>query len=106
MHASVQRKGLTMRKSAYLSMLFGALMACGALAGAQSQTGSIHGTITDPTGAVIPSSTVTVSGADGQARTGVSGANGAYAVENLAPGSYNVSVSAVGFANSAPRSVA
>ena len=95
-----------MRKSAFLGMLFGALMACGALAGAQSQTGSIHGTITDPTGAVIPSSTVTVSGADGQARTGVSGANGAYAVENLAPGSYTVSVSAVGFANSAPHSVA
>lgn len=94
-----------MRKSAILSMLFGALMACGALAGAQSQTGSIHGTITDPTGAVVPSSTVTVSGADGQARTGVSGANGAYAVENLAPGSYTVSVSAVGFANSAPSTV-
>ena len=94
-----------MRKSAFLSMLFGALIACGALAGAQSQTGSIHGTITDPTGAVVPSSTVTVSGMDGQARTGVSGTNGAYAVENLAPGSYTVSVSAVGFANSEPRSV-
>ena len=94
-----------MRRSAFLNLLFGALMACGALAGAQSQTGSIHGTITDPTGAVIPSSAVTVAGADGQARTAVSGTSGAYAVENLAPGSYTVSVSAIGFANSAPRTV-
>ncbi|MGH9590961.1 MAG: TonB-dependent receptor domain-containing protein [Terracidiphilus sp.] len=94
-----------MRKPTFLSMLFAAFMICGVLAGAQSQTGSIHGTVTDPTGAVIPSSAVTVAGADGQAHTAVSGASGAYAVENLAPGSYTVSVSAVGFANSAPRNV-
>jgi hypothetical protein len=94
-----------MRKSAFLNMVFGVLMVCGALAGAQSKTGSIHGTVTDPTGAVIPSSTVTVSDPSGQSRTATSGASGAYAVEGLAPGSYTLSVSANGFAASAPRAV-
>jgi Carboxypeptidase regulatory-like domain len=105
MQASTKLKGLTMRKSNLLNMVFGALAICATLAGAQSQTGSIHGTVTDPTGAVIPSSTVTVSGAGGQTQTVTSGAGGAYAVGNLAPGSYTVSVSAAGFAASAPRTV-
>lgn len=95
-----------MRKSTALNMIFGALLVCGTLAGAQSQSGSIHGTITDPTGAVIPSSTVIIAGADGQSRTVTSGGNGAYAAENLAPGSYTLSVSANGFAASAPLTVA
>ena len=94
-----------MRKSAFVNMLFGAFIFCANLAGAQSQTGSIHGTITDPTGAVIPSSSVTVAGADGQSHTATSGATGAYAVENLAPGDYTLSVSANGFAASTPRVV-
>jgi hypothetical protein len=94
-----------MPKSAFLKMLFGALTLCAALAGAQSKTGSIHGTITDPTGAVIPSSTVSIAGSDGQSHTATSGASGAYAVENLAPGDYTVSVSASGFAPSTPRVV-
>jgi hypothetical protein len=94
-----------MLKSALLHMLLGALMICAAFAGAQSQTGSIHGTVTDPTGAVIPSSTVTVSGPGGQSHSATAGATGAYAVENLAPGDYTVSVSANGFAPSTPRVV-
>jgi hypothetical protein len=94
-----------MRKSGFLNLLIGALMVCGTLAGAQSSTGSIHGTVTDPTGAVIPASTVTVTEGDGQSRTATAGASGAYAIENLAPGSYTVSASAAGFAASAPRTV-
>ena len=94
-----------MRKSAFLNLLFGALMVCATFAGAQSPAGSIHGTITDPSGAVIPSSTVTITGSDGQSHTAASGASGAYAVEHLAPGDYTVSVSANGFAPSTPRVV-
>ncbi|HEV2133314.1 MAG TPA: carboxypeptidase regulatory-like domain-containing protein [Terracidiphilus sp.] len=94
-----------MRKSAFLTMIFGAFIICATLATAQSQTGSIHGTITDPTGAVIPSSTVTIAGPDGQSHSATSGASGAYAVERLAPGDYTVSVSANGFAPSTPRVV-
>jgi hypothetical protein len=94
-----------MRKSTVLKMIFGAVMVCSALAGAQSTTGSIHGTITDPSGAVIPASTVTIAGADGESRTATSGASGAYAIEDLAPGSYTVSATASGFAASAPKTV-
>ena len=94
-----------MRKSSFLNMLVGAFMFFATLAGAQSQTGSIHGTVTDPTGAVIPSSSITITGADGQAHSATSGASGAYAVEHLAPGDYSISVSANGFASSTPRVV-
>ena len=99
-------KGLTMGKHDFLHMILGALfLAATLLAGAQTQTGSIHGTITDPTGAVIPSSTVTVTGDNGLSTTVKSGGNGAYALEQVAPGHYTVSASAQGFAASAPRDV-
>ncbi len=90
----------------FLNLILGALFfAATLLAGAQTQTGSIHGTITDPTGAVIPSSTVTVTGDGGLTTTVTSGANGAYALQQVAPGHYTVSASAQGFATSAPNSV-
>ena len=89
-----------------LNLILGALfLVATMLAGAQTQTGSIHGTITDPTGAVIPSSTVTVTGDGGLTTTVTSGANGAYALPQVAPGHYTVSASAQGFATSAPHSV-
>ena len=90
----------------FLNLILGALFfAATLLAGAQTQTGSIHGTITDPTGAVIPSSTVTVTGDGGLTTTVTSGANGAYALQQVAPGHYTVSASAQGFAASAPQNV-
>ncbi len=95
-----------MQKHVLLNLISGAVLLCATFAGAQSQTGSIHGTITDPTGAVVPSSTVTVAGPGGQSQIVTSGGNGAYAVEHLAPGSYTISVSAKGFAASQPRAVA
>jgi hypothetical protein len=95
-----------MRTRKFLNLILALLLLSGAaLASAQTQAGSIHGTITDPTGAVIPSATVTVTGGNGQSRTATSGSNGAYAFEQLAPGSYTLSASAQGFAASAPRSV-
>lgn len=96
-----------MRTRNFFNLIFGVLLLCGAaLAGAQTNTGSIHGTITDPTGAVIPSATITVTSGNGQSRSVTSGANGAYAVGQLAPGSYTLSASAQGFAASAPRQIA
>ena len=89
----------------FLNFAGGALLMCAALAGAQSNTGSIHGTITDPSGAVIPASTITVTAVGGQAQTATSGGNGAYTVGPLAPGDYTLSVTAAGFAASVPRSV-
>jgi len=95
-----------MTRHTILNLLCSALLACGAaLAGAQTQTGSIHGTITDPTGAVLPASTVTVTDGNGQSHTATSNGNGAYAVEQLAPGSYTISATAEGFATAEPRAV-
>ncbi len=85
-----------------LSVLF---VAGAVAAGAQASTGSIHGTITDPSGAVIPSSTVTVANGAGQTQTVTSNGNGGYSVGQLAPGTYTVTATAPGFAASAPRTV-
>ncbi len=72
---------------------------------AAAQTGSIHGTVTDPTGAVIPGSTVSLSNKDGLSKTTTSGGDGSYAFEQLEPGRYLISASAQGFAALAPVEV-
>ena len=66
---------------------------------AQNATGSILGTVRDEQGAVIPNATVTVTNAatGGTRQVGTSAA-GAYAVESLFPGEYEVKVEAQGFA--------
>src|SRR5215472_14452248 len=65
---------------------------------AQDATGRIIGVVSDPTGAVVPSSTVTVTNvATGLTRTTTSGEDGAYQVLLLPVGSYRVSVEHAGF---------
>ncbi|HEY4356628.1 MAG TPA: carboxypeptidase-like regulatory domain-containing protein [Acidobacteriaceae bacterium] len=64
---------------------------------AQSTNGSIHGTVLDPSGALIQQAQVTISGANGFSRTIHSGDSGAFEVTDLAPGSYSISVDATGF---------
>ncbi|HVH89312.1 MAG TPA: carboxypeptidase regulatory-like domain-containing protein [Terriglobales bacterium] len=61
-------------------------------------TGSLHGKVADPDGAVVPGATVTVKSATGQIATATSGGDGAYDVKGLAPGQYSISVQAQGFA--------
>lgn len=66
---------------------------------AQSASSSIHGQVTDPSGAVIPGASVTVSTSSGKvAGSATTSAGGAYAVRGLAPGRYDVDVTAPGFA--------
>lgn len=60
-------------------------------------TASISGTVTDPTGAVLADATITVSNSSGVKLTATSNAQGAYSVTGLAPGTYDVSVSAPKF---------
>lgn len=68
-------------------------------AGAQtSATGQIVGTVTDPSKAVVPHTTVTVSNdATGLVRTAQTNEQGDYTVPLLPPGTYTVTVSAAGF---------
>ncbi len=65
---------------------------------AQTASGTLRGRITDPSGAVIASATVTATPAEGKSATAVSNSQGVYEFKGLAPGDYTVTVSAKGFA--------
>lgn len=80
----------------WLLGLFALLIASTAFA--QTETGQIIGKVTDPSGAVIPNATVKVkSVSTGSERTATTGGDGVYAVTNLLPGNYSVTVQATGF---------
>ena len=68
------------------------------LKGQTAATGALTGSITDPSGAVIPNATVTATNLDtGQARTTITGADGTYKFTLLPPGNYRVKIEAGGF---------
>ena len=61
-------------------------------------TGALTGAVTDPTSAVVPNVTVTLTNTDtNQARVAVTAADGSYKFSLLQPGTYRVRFSAVGF---------
>jgi Carboxypeptidase regulatory-like domain/TonB-dependent Receptor Plug Domain len=65
---------------------------------AQVVGATLSGTITDPSGAVIPKATITIQNtATGVVRNVQSNADGLYFAPNLLPGSYTVTISAPGF---------
>jgi hypothetical protein len=66
---------------------------------AQTTTGTITGTVTDPTGAVVPNAKVTVvNEAEGAARELTTNASGVFTAPNLTVGTYRVRVNSPGFA--------
>jgi hypothetical protein len=70
------------------------------LAAQNGNSGVVHGTVTDPTGAVIPGATVhltnSVSGLD---RTATTDGTGGFEIPNVPFNNYQVSVTAAGFAS-------
>ena len=76
-----------------------AVLALGAQPGhGQAVYGSIFGTVTDTTGAVIPNATVTVlDTAKGTSTTVQSNASGDFSADHLIPDEYEVKVTATGF---------
>ncbi len=66
--------------------------------GAQTQVGGIAGTVTGPSGGAVANATVAVKNlATGQSITTTTGAAGEYAIADLPPGEYEMSVSAGGY---------
>lgn len=62
-------------------------------------TGSVHGTVTDPSGAVIPNATVQLKSAvSGLRRTATTNASGEFKITNVPFSAYTIRVSAKGFA--------
>src|SRR5580698_685209 len=66
------------------------------LAYAQQSTGSVHGTLSDDSGAVIPAMAVTLTG-NGTTHSVQSQADGSYTFSGIVPGTYTVNVTVPGF---------
>ncbi|MDH3531026.1 MAG: carboxypeptidase-like regulatory domain-containing protein, partial [Acidobacteriota bacterium] len=74
------------------------VLALSAAAFAQKNVGSIVGTVSDPSGALLPGAKVTITNnATGQAREVTTGPAGEFAVTNLEPGNYSVQAEESGF---------
>ena len=99
----------TESKSFFFGILRRALFACGLLTLAPLAvlpslhaqtvtTGQITGVVTDPAGATVPNTKLTLtSDATGEAQTGTSNGSGEFRFSLLRPGSYTLVVSAAGF---------
>ncbi|MGB0122074.1 MAG: carboxypeptidase-like regulatory domain-containing protein, partial [Silvibacterium sp.] len=86
--------------------VLGIALLAGACGAASAQSTVLRGEITDPSGAVIPGATISLTTTDGHTiATATSDASGAFSVSNLAPGTYIVLANAKGFAPSASRAI-
>src|ERR1051325_5378253 len=97
------------RRTMHFSKLVAALMcvaACALPALAQSNKGTIVGTVTDQNGAVVKDAKVTATNvATGEARDATTGDEGTYSIPALDPGVYRVTVDAQGFTQSVVENV-
>src|SRR5277367_2211811 len=82
----------------YLFLLLGL---CSLAVFAQN-AGSVKGSITDESGALVPGAKVTVSGAGGVVKATTSGNDGSYTLNGLAPGKYSVQAAAPGLTQIQP----
>jgi hypothetical protein len=82
----------------YSAISLAVFLGCPSLVFGQT-SGTITGTVTDPSGSAVPGATVTVTnvGTGVVARTVTTGPNGIYVAEALPVGTYRLSVSANGF---------
>ncbi len=88
----------TLRAASLMALLAIGCLLTSAPAHAQSVYGSVFGTVTDKTGAVVPGATVTVTDeAKGTVETAITNESGEYNVGHLVPDTYDVKVEMKGF---------
>jgi hypothetical protein len=96
-------------RSTLLAILL-VLITCGStyanLAQPQVSTGSVRGTVADPSGALVPLAKITVSNEVGFSKTVTCSADGTFALDHLVPGRYSLLVTATGFASASLPNVA
>lgn len=68
--------------------------------GQTSSTGSLSGTVTDPTGAVVPNASITLKSSTGQEFTVQTNDNGTFQIPSLAAGTYTATITGAGFKKS------
>src|SRR6185437_6364847 len=94
-------EGFMIRRAAVL-VSFCAVLSFGfttaAPATAQVGTGEVHGTVTDPSGALIASATIVLNSPQGPVKSTTTGRDGAYRITAIAAGTYQLAISANGFA--------
>jgi len=72
---------------------------------AQTASGTLHGRVTDPSGAVVTRASVTAQPASGKPTTAVTNNQGNFEITGLAPGAYTVTTTAKGFAADTEQNV-
>jgi hypothetical protein len=95
-----QQQTLASRVSGKLTILL-TLLACVALCSPEVQAQyrtAIQGTVTDPSGAIIPDATVTLTNNEtGQSRQATTSSGGVYTFNSLLPSTYTITVEKAGF---------
>ncbi len=85
-------------KAIWQILLFAVFVATCSLSWAQSSSTSLRGTVTDPTGAVVPGATVTLENKEkGLTLSKVADESGDYQFPQLQPGKYTITAKATGF---------
>jgi Carboxypeptidase regulatory-like domain len=101
MEATMQQIGLVVRRLAVSIQVFSLMVLLLATCTVRAQiagAGNIQGTVTDPTGAVIPNAIVTLTEESTQVkRTAKSDSGGVYIFPNINVGTYSVTVGSSGF---------
>ena len=83
-------------KAAFSALLL--LLLAASVLNAQTENAQLSGIVTDATGAVVPGASVAIRNIDtGTSRTATTSAGGVYALADLRPGTYDVTVTAQGF---------
>jgi hypothetical protein len=68
----------------------------------QPTGGTLHGVISDESGAVVPGAKITVANTSGPVKSVISGNDGTYSISGIAPGSYTVQATAPGLVQFQP----